>query len=146
MLQIICWSPVESAEICWSLVESSKFHWIPVESAQWNSMMEFHGLHWNSPYSDGLRRTPLRLNMPIWPLSHQHILAESAGIHWNPAEHVGECTVLSRKQNSSIRCIILTTRSLPRWRQWQWRHHHVTWWYVPQYYWHKYSGKNCHGK
>ena len=88
MLQIICWSPVEYAGVCWSPVVSAGL-------IQQNSMMEFRGLRRDSPYSGGLRRTPPRLSMPIWPLSHQHIPGfESGGIHWNPAEHVGECTVL----------------------------------------------------
>ena len=123
MLQIICWSPVESAGICWSPVESAGVRWSPVESAgicwspmesggirwnllesagvrwsllesgglvQRNSMMEFRGLQRNSPYSGGLRWTPPGLNMPIRPLSHQHIPGfESAGIHWNPLESGG---------------------------------------------------------
>ena len=41
--------------------------------------------------SGGLRRTPPGINMPIWPLSHQDI----PGFREFPAEHVGECTVLS---------------------------------------------------
>src|SRR5271168_840572 len=45
--------------------------------------------------SGGLRWTPPRQNMQIWPLSHQHNPGiKSSGIRWNPAEHVGECTVL----------------------------------------------------
>ena len=84
----IHWTPLESDGIRWSPLESTGVCWNPMESAglvQRNSMMEFRGL----------RRTPPGLNMPIWPLSHQHISGfESGGVRWNPAEHVGECTVL----------------------------------------------------
>ena len=63
MLYIRCQSPVGSGGL-----------------VQRNSMMEFHGL----------RRTPPRLNMPILPVSHQHIPGfESGGVSWNPLESGG---------------------------------------------------------
>ena len=44
----------------------------------------FHGLRWNMLVSGGLCRTPPRINMPIWPLSHQDIPGfESGGFQWN---------------------------------------------------------------
>ena len=51
----------------------------------------FRGLHWNMLVSSGLRRTPPRINMPIWPLSHQDIPGfDSGGFRWNPGVSGGE--------------------------------------------------------
>ena len=47
------------------------------------SLDGFHGLRWNMLVSGGLRLTPPRINMPIWPLSHQDIPGfESSGFQW----------------------------------------------------------------
>jgi hypothetical protein len=59
--------------------------------------MESSGLHQQKSMVgiSGLQWTPPRLNMPIWPLSHQHIPGfESCGFWEIPAEQVGECKVL----------------------------------------------------
>src|SRR5271155_6101838 len=79
------WSPLESAGVCWS----------PLDLLCGKSLVGIRRLRWNMLNSGGLRWTPPRQNMQIWPLSHQHNPEiKSSGIRWNPAEHVGECTVL----------------------------------------------------
>ena len=76
-------------------MESSGVRRNPLESGgvQWNlldrstglCLVGFRGFQW----------TPPRLDMQIWPMSHSQSLGlGSTGIHWNPADHVGECTVL----------------------------------------------------
>src|SRR5271155_680054 len=86
------WSPLESAGVCWS----------PLDLLCGKSLVGIRRLRWNMLNSGGLRWTPPGQNMQIWPLSHQHNPGiKSSGIRWNPAEHVGECTVLARDADAS---------------------------------------------
>ena len=70
----------------------------------------FHGLRWNMLVSSGLRQTPPGIKMLIWPLSHQDIPGfESGRFREFPAEHVGECTVLT---NSFVTVALIRVRAL----------------------------------
>ena len=60
------WFPPESGN-------SAGFHWCPVDLLSGKSPDGFRRLRWNMLISSGLRWTPHRINMPIWPLSHQDI-------------------------------------------------------------------------
>ena len=117
----IWWSPVESAGVRWSLVESSGIHWNPLESGGiWWSLVESAGICWNLlDRSTGLclvrfcrfRRNPVISGgfQQTPPTGHgnlahvtltksgtwvHQIPLDSARICWNPADHVGECTLL----------------------------------------------------
>ena len=61
------------------------FHWIlPESSGLPQQKKSGRGFCRNMLVSSGLHRTPPRINMPIWPLSHQDKPGfDSGGFHWN---------------------------------------------------------------